>query len=1211
MDPLHKPKYIDSHKNSEPFPRIDSQSVLDTPNLYQVYVPYPYPSASPVPTTPARSFSNTGMPHGTERPPSAPHTSRSSGSLSYADLSHTPDARGTPMSFTRPISTSPHPPTSQMPTSGVGAMASQAAFDNSMPAASLHAHFAPVTPIFHRVIAAHPYPPASPVPTAPVRSLSYTEVRHGTETPPGTPDARRSSGSFSYADLSRTSYARRTPTSFTHPIPTSHHPPASQIAISGVEAMFSRGIFDDIALPDGINGRQARNWHQLVSVEDRLLVVLRAIDRAGFRSIGALLNALFAEHHSKHQAVFQGVASFLRCREHIPDPQLRPAAIVKAIFDHPKSQVYDNGKAQPPSWSFLPTYAKPPSQRSLTPGSNSSRKGILSTRNSLLQWAITEVLATVDREMETLLRPEHGFTSAKATKLTWDDLLAFDLPAMEEKLATLAPTVFSILTTAGISRRARRRLSADVVRDEEMEAEEDQHVEEDMEVEAEAEDAEHARRADRNVFMGITVIMLICMFFRTRCANVFATITGLILFSCNAHRDVYAFLSQVGLSIGYSTVHSKLGLLALDSAAKITSWGKSASSTGHLTCLILYDNVNKAHQAWRQVLGRQNDIENGTATTLVRLVDVPEGALDTAPVIAAMKAGKRGNITVSDLLFDINWSHIENVGKATVLRVWVKHVPSLSKHRAEVERNFKETYAVHRLPLRKTEYQTLRTTGINEATTTGTGSILRNVIFQQLQIVASWIYTSYVLICGDQLTVDRLRKFKIYSEKGGDPVERGEYILPVIQLFHLKWALLKCIFKLHWWKDGQEKGTFGLHRDAAHIGRGKFNPDKCDFYDGHHIVEDIFEATCIEALRISCEDMTGASRPSNQHLLGVVDSYFGPDGELHDYSYDDILGLAGKVYSCYLTTASHEDSWAFSAKSPQADLKDSAGEAYPDHSISQSAAQSRRRRGAAAAALSEPEHTWCGDRCLANYTLFMRISFWYLELCNSIAEGDIGRALEITKLLRFSFWGAGSTNYGNELLELACNFLREFPPDLLTALKNNWLVNTSGQAGHWIELDLLQEHINYLLKRLFNSKSQSFDSVFLAQKVSINLSGFQELRVRFRQWFGLKKNSGRHADISASADINRLGQIYRLEHVLKFQPGRTQAYTAPDEFAEGIEKLQSGHLQTFLTRTMNGQCIVDAEEDPNADSDSGVQVAPPTALYVIDGEANLDMFDDL
>ncbi|KAJ6559001.1 hypothetical protein B0H10DRAFT_1651020, partial [Mycena sp. CBHHK59/15] len=101
-----------------------------------------------------------------------------------------------------------------------------------------------------------------------------------------------------------------------------------------------------------------------------------------------------------------------------------------------------------------------------------------------------------------------------------------------------------------------------------------------------------------------------------------------------------------------------------------------------------------------------------------------------------------------------------------------------------------------------------------------------------------------------------------------------------------------------------------------------------------------------------------------------------------------------------------------------------------------------------------------GDQALVTLCHFMRVTLWYMEISAATAEGDIGRVFEVLKLLRFSFWGAHSTKYGNELLELACNFLYEISEDLITAVLNNYLVNPSGRSGHWFELDLLQEHFN-------------------------------------------------------------------------------------------------------------------------------------------------------
>ena len=53
----------------------------------------------------------------------------------------------------------------------------------------------------------------------------------------------------------------------------------------------------------------------------------------------------------------------------------------------------------------------------------------------------------------------------------------------------------------------------------------------------------------------------------------------------------------------------------------------------------------------------------------------------------------------------------------------------------------------------------------------------------------------------------------------------------------------------------------------------------------------------------------------------------------------------------------------------------------------------------------EPQHEntekygWSGDRQMANLTLRMRDSLWYYELCHAIIDGDVGRVLEIIKVI--------------------------------------------------------------------------------------------------------------------------------------------------------------------------------------------------------------------
>lgn len=147
-----------------------------------------------------------------------------------------------------------------------------------------------------------------------------------------------------------------------------------------------------------------------------------------------------------------------------------------------------------------------------------------------------------------------------------------------------------------------------------------------------------------------------------------------------------------------------------------------------------------------------------------------------------------------------------------------------------------------------------------------------------------------------------------------------------------------------------------------------------------------------------------------------------------------------------------------------------------------------------------------------------------------------------------------------------CGVLYEWSEELRTAIFQNWLVNPSGLAGHWHELDLLQEHLNFWLK-LFNSKTTGFDSTFFKEAISLNILSFGHLRTQLPNIFGMAQTGTGHSSAHLQADINTLGHHYLQEQVLSFVPGRRQPFRARDAFAVGHAKLAGGILREFLTNT--------------------------------------------
>ncbi|KAJ7849458.1 hypothetical protein B0H13DRAFT_1906139 [Mycena leptocephala] len=902
------------------------------------------------------------------------------------------------------------------------------------------------------------------------------------------------------------------------PAPTRTRPNAAY------EARFATGIFDDVlnvtARPQGtpaLRPSRARfQWLPGTSVEDRLLVAFRCMQQAGFE-------------------MCQGT-----------DPSTHPISIVQKIFEDPRSKRH--ATADDELHLDIPRHALPPSQRLLP-----ELPEVLNnkTHNAFINWALQVVLSRLKDEAECLLHPVFGFTRERrrdepVEKFSWSEVLNWSMTKNQEIIAVNAPAIFSCLTSIAVSDDAQKKLAraAGVAVTEPATTEPQPTPEPDpipggapsSQPEYEPEDEPLSNGVPskmlRDPWLEVTAVILIMLYFRYRYAIVFPTFIGLFLFTCNAHRDIFALLCRVGFS----------------SASHL----RSSSSSRPTDVPPVGDNVNKMQRAWQLVLGKRDTLSSGCASTLIGLEDITEDAMDSGPLLKNIDEKKRKNLTVGELVDDIDWEHLEGVGSGTAAGVWTKHVPSLRTHAPSVTKKFRTTHAKHRLRLPKSDIRTMRNTDIDEAPTTGVAMQLHNLVADQLLILGNWLQGWLIMICGDQLSIDRIRKIKMYMGKGDTPFQRHDWALPVIQLWHLKWNWQKAIFRLHWFEP-TGKGIFGLHHDVDLLTRTKFNHLKCDFYPAHHILEDRFDALMLDALRAIIRAIQRYMVLRSQRKMSHRSSPFQQTGEEED---------------------SESETEAEPATAPN------------EPKVTKKRKGTRAKKAKAA----ESVNSFGNDQSLATTINFIRMTFWYLEMCAAIAEGDIGRVFEVLK--------ACSTNYGNEMLELACNFLYDFPPALQHAVLNNYLANTTGLLGHWLELDLLQEHFNFWIKRLFNSKAM----------ISIqNISPRPSIRDRFPGIFGFKKNQGKHKNADTMNDLNALGTHYRDDHIMQYIPGRN-GHVVPNEFYAGFDILDGGKLEEFLEHTTRNGASVQPENDPEILQDNEGRIPANPITSAVGGILGLTQF---
>ncbi len=137
--------------------------------------------------------------------------------------------------------------------------------------------------------------------------------------------------------------------------------------------------------------------------------------------------------------------------------------------------------------------------------------------------------------------------------------------------------------------------------------------------------------------------------------------------------------------------------------------------------------------------------------------------------------------------------------------------------------------------------------------------------------------------------------------------------------------------------------------------------------------------------------------------------------------------------------------------------------------------------------MSEGEETsrdpWTeGDTIYENVLLFMHDALHIREFTDAIKVGDSGRIVIMLKRLALLYRRTGQTKYAHEMLHLIHNVTHIWPKPLRyerslttfnfitneifasTIILNNWLVNPTGRANSFLQVDLLQEHMNFWVK---------------------------------------------------------------------------------------------------------------------------------------------------
>lgn len=206
---------------------------------------------------------------------------------------------------------------------------------------------------------------------------------------------------------------------------------------------------------------------------------------------------------------------------------------------------------------------------------------------------------------------------------------------------------------------------------------------------------------------------------------------------------------------------------------------------------------------------------------------------------------------------------------------------------------------------------------------------------------------------------------------------------------------------------------------------------------------------------------------------------------------------------------------------------------------------------------------FAGDRCLANSIRLLKQFVETREWFRSTSVGEIGSTWECVKVSTHDSWqislmsaqselkeAAGSghnPNYLNYLLMMYCIIELYASPALREGLLNNWLVNPTGQPGHFKEGDLMQEHFINRLDRHLQHKDRQYDEPFIRNVISPNLDLLTEIPRQMEEAVGLAARKTYHLTPHTRAETAILADIFRKAELHRFCESRSKGYAHPIE----------------------------------------------------------------
>ncbi|EJD47436.1 hypothetical protein AURDEDRAFT_163653 [Auricularia subglabra TFB-10046 SS5] len=182
------------------------------------------------------------------------------------------------------------------------------------------------------------------------------------------------------------------------------------------------------------------------------------------------------------------------------------------------------------------------------------------------------------------------------------------------------------------------------------------------------------------------------------------------------------------------------------------------------------------------------------------------------------------------------------------------------------------------------------------------------------------------------------------------------------------------------------------------------------------------------------------------------------------------VSLYARVLHCLLLVTGQPDLHSCAASiQTWAQLHKHAREIYRTYASTRLISELRQERTAGT-----------GDIVLENAALFLRDALGLQTFERAIKAGRSGHIVLALKWLALMFKAGGHPKYAREMLYLLHHLTHVWPPKLRDLILSNWLVNPTGHKDGWVALDLMQEHLNFWIKRMYAAHGSNGSTEWLA-----------------------------------------------------------------------------------------------------------------------------------